>query len=419
MPGDIPLKISQGDTLDGAHPVVIIGPNGSGKTRFGVELIGLNNAEMIGAVRNLQLQTNLPMQALTRANQVLTDQINRRRSAHWETANEIDQLFSKLLAADSASAVRFRDSFINDKNAVPQTTALQRLISLWEELFPGRRIDFASYAPKVFSKLGGVESEYTADRMSDGERVAIYLIGRIVNAPPGVIVVDEPEVHFHSRLATDFWNALEGMRKDIRFVYITHDIPFALSRGNAQFVVVRENAQPELLPLEEGLPHSVLRSILGAASFSIYARRIVFCEGEDGPVGDKALYAAWFKDPQTAVVPVGSATDVVRCAVAFGHDKLVHGASAIGIIDRDYWPDAYLNALPTNVSALCVHELENLFCLQDVYFAVGRHLGIHDADLRKRHDTFISRAKANFVGELLGFRQRISGSDVKPIFNIA
>lgn len=158
---------------------------------------------------------------------------------------------------------------------------LMKITDLWERLFHDRTISFYDYTPKVVSVVGADRAEYEAYRMSDGERVAIYLAGRVLNAKPSILVIDEPEVHFHSLLAVEFWNSLEEMRPDVRFVYITHDLPFSLSRRNAQFVVVRREQIPELVPLDQDLPASVAKAVLGAASFSMYARRLIFCEGDD------------------------------------------------------------------------------------------------------------------------------------------
>ena len=413
----IPLNISSSEQIPGSHPIVVIGPNGSGKTRFGVQLLELNDCEMVGAVRNIQMQQNIPVQGPIQANQNLTNSINRRRSAYWEMANEIDQLFSKLLAENSDAAVRFRDARMESEGPlVPKQTVLMRVTKLWERLFPGRTINFYGYSPKVAWLFGPETTEYTADRMSDGERVAIYLAGRVLNAKAGVFVVDEPEVHFHSLLAVQFWNALEETRPDLRFVYVTHDVTFALSRHNAQFIVVRREQQPELLPLDQDLPASVAEAILGAASFSMYARRFVFCEGDDRKSLDLQFYRAWFKDVDTAVVPVGPSSDVIRCTVAFGKDKLVQGGEALGVIDRDYWPDTYLNALPNAVWVLGVHELENLYCLETVYRALGEHFGIERSQLDGRYAEFCRRGRGQFSGTLLNkqiserFKQRCSGA---------
>ena len=100
-------------------------------------------------------------------------------------------------------------------------------------------------------------------------------------------------MHFHSRLAIRFWSEMESLRPDVKFVYITHDLPFALSRNNARFVMVMPDQAPQLVDISNPLPRELVEVILAAASFSIYAKRIVFCEGDEEKSLDWKLYSAW------------------------------------------------------------------------------------------------------------------------------
>lgn len=374
------IRVSDEVTIDGVSPIVILGPNGSGKTRFAAQLANENNAEFINALRNIQLNDQLPSQSLVQSQHELVNQINSRRNNYWELANEIHILFTKLLAEDAASAIGFRDAFLPGTTNLPDKTLLTEVRDLWADVFPGRKVAFADGAPKVTSEYAssGASATYAASRMSDGERVALFLAGRVLNVSTSIIVVDEPEVHFHSRLAVRFWDALERARPNLQFVYVTHDLAFALSRCRARFVLVRPNQQPQVLQLDEALPHDIARSVLGAASFSVYAERIIFCEGtESGP--DFKLLSAWADDRRTAVIPVGSCSEVMRCCQVFNESSLVVGVKAEGVIDRDYWSDAFLGQLPSGITALPVHEVESIYCRPGVVTAVANHLGINPA----------------------------------------
>jgi len=273
----IPLKYdSDGNVLEGSKPVIILGSNGSGKTRFGLQLASWNSAETIAALRNIALEENIPMQSLAQAEQELTNHKNLRRKRPWSISSEINNLFAKLMAEDSAAAIDFRERYQSGITK-PETTNLMRLQKSWQLLFPGRHITFKGYTPKVTSEYVAGETDYPAQSMSDGERVALYLAGRVLDASPGIIVVDEPEVHFHSRLAIQFWDELERLRADCRFVYITHDLTFARSRDTDDYLIVRPGKQPELINTGSGIPSDVAEDILSAASFSIFADRLIFC----------------------------------------------------------------------------------------------------------------------------------------------
>lgn len=156
----IPVKLTPEKIIEGNNPIVIIGPNGPGKTRFGVDLANSHNAEIIGALRNTALEDNISMQSLEQATQHLTSQLTNQRSQYWALSNEINHLFSKLLAEDSASAIKVRDALLDEQQVIIEKTRLNientRLMQLrkaWQELFPGRDIKFETYSPKVQTSL--------------------------------------------------------------------------------------------------------------------------------------------------------------------------------------------------------------------------------------------------------------------------
>lgn len=394
----IPIKYNAAQAVhDGEAPLVIIGPNGSGKTRFGLQLAQWNDAETIAALRNIALEENIPMQSLTHAEQELNNHKRNHRKRPWSISSEINNLFAKLMAEDSASAIDFRDSYVH--GAEPAVTKLMRLQQSWERLFPGRRIVFKGYTPKVTSEYSAGEQEYAAQHMSDGERVALYLAGRVLDAKQGIIVVDEPEVHFHSRLAIQFWDELERLRSDCRFVYITHDLPFAQSRRASGYLVIKPGFDPQIASVEDAVPSDIAQEILAAASFSIYADTVVFCEGTESSI-DQRIFRAYYNDRRIAVVPVGSCRDVIKCTEAFAASTIVQGMNAIGIVDRDYWPDTYLEALPPGVHVLPAHEVESLLCHKQIFVAVAKHLGIGAEAREARYIEFLDEAAAKFAGAL-------------------
>ncbi len=401
MASEIGVKISEDLRVSGQGPIVILGPNGSGKTRLAVEMLRWNDAHMVAALRNIALSENIGMVSLAEAERNLTRFYERHRSQHWELSNEIGQLFSKLMVENSSSAIAFRDEYLKDDRAKPEETRLMVLQKIWERLFPGRQISFAGYSPKVRSNLGDAESEYSAQQMSDGERVAVYLAARVLDTSKDILIVDEPEVHLHSRLAVQFWNDMENQRPEVRFVYVTHDLSFALSRRDAIYVILKSPGSPEVVDLKDEVPQDVAHSLLSAASFSIHARRIVFCEGDEGKSRDSDVYSAWFQGSETAVIPVGSCRDVSETVVRFADNKLVAGLTAIGIVDRDYWPDTYVGGLPKSIWVLPVHEIENLLCLEGVFSAVAKHLGkCNPGDV---YADFIRGAKSAFRGARLTY----------------
>jgi ABC-type branched-subunit amino acid transport system ATPase component len=399
-PVSIPIKLAPDIVVHGRNPIVVIGPNGSGKTRFGHKVAGENSADIIVALRNIELGANVPMRSVKQAENELKNHLRQRTRQPWSLSNEINHLFAKLMAEDSAAAVEFRENYSLHGNLTPEVTKLMRLSSIWERLFPGRHITFKGYSPMVMSEHMAGEMEYPAQQMSDGERVALYLAARVLDAKSSIIVIDEPEVHFHSRLATRFWDELEGLRPECRFVYITHDLPFALSRETDQFVLVKPGVPPETISLAKQIPGDLSEALLAAASVSIFAKRLVFCEGTESSY-DQAFLRGWFNGRDTAVVPVGSCRDVIRCTRTFREEGLVTGITALGIIDRDYWPDAFLQSVPEGITILPCHEIESLMCRKGVFLAVAEHQGLKSDEANTRYNRFLAEAKDRFARSLL------------------
>jgi len=384
--------------LDGFAPVVILGANGSGKTRLAVEMTRSGGAEFIPALRNIALPDQIPNWTLQTAINELNSRTNQRRNSYWELIPDIDALFGKLWSSHAVEAMRVFEQFRN--GIVPETipdTVLSKTQDLWKRVFPGRTISFTDFSARVSNEYLGAAT-YTAKHMSDGERTGLYLAARILDSSQPVIVVDEPETHFHSRLAVRFWDALESLCPERRFVYITHDLIFALSRKDAQIILARPNQPPEIIQPGTSLPTEDIASILGAASFSVYAKRLVFCEGREEKSLDQELLRAWFFEKDTALIPVGGCENVKRCTAAFRVSSVVSGFDAFGIIDRDHWPENYLNNID-GVHALPVHEVESLYVLKPVYMALALYCG-HTPD-----------AVENLYGEAMdGFRQQMRGA---------
>jgi ABC-type cobalamin/Fe3+-siderophores transport system ATPase subunit len=385
------------DPIDGNGPIVLLGANGSGKTRLAVEMANAGNAEFIPALRNIAVPDQIPNWTLQTATNELQNRTNQRRNSYWELVHDVDALFGKLWSSHAVEAMRVYDEVL--RGAQPQDlpeTVLTKTKELWRAVFPGRSIAFTDFTARVTNQYLGSQP-YTAKHMSDGERTGLYLAGRVFDSAHAVIIVDEPETHFHSRLAVRFWDALESLSPSKRFVYVTHDLNFALSRRDATIVLVRPNQPPESIVPGTSLPSDDVASILGAASFSVYASRLIFCEGREEKSLDQELLRAWFNDRETALIPVGGCENVKRCTAAFQTKSVVSGFTASGIVDRDHWPDDMLSGL-ANVHVLPVHEIESLYVLKPVYAALAVQAG-HKAETI---ETLYANALAGFKRQMAG-----------------
>lgn len=182
-------------------------------------------------------------------------------------------------------------------------------------------------------------------------------------------------------------------------MYITHDIPFALSRRHAQFAVARSEAHVDLLPQAQTLPAELIGQVFGAASFSVTASRLIFCEGKPDSY-DVEILSAWHGCPKTAVIAAGGCAAVRECVSVFRSGIVTGGLTAFGYVDRDGLPDSVLSS-DTNIKAHPVYEIEGFICVEAVFKAVARYNGIDTSEADRRFDQFLLKARAHFSGVLL------------------
>jgi ABC-type Mn2+/Zn2+ transport system ATPase subunit len=303
--------------LGGDGPIVILGPNGSGKTQLAQKLARTAKVSAISAQRRTWVDDNLPVQE----EQTLLNSTRNHQNVWWNSAwqpiEDINFILSSLIQDHSNRLTINNEVAITSAEMVQpvRDTKLILLQSLWNRLFPKRKLEIGGFFPKVKRLDSTPPEQYHLRQMSDGERTILYMAARVLTAEHDVILVDEPELHMHSRLSVQFWDEAEKLRPDCRFIYVTHDLNFAISRRSATVLIARSNSAAEAI-LVEGLPASVAAEVLGAATLPFYAKRIVLYEGTEGKGFASEFFSAWFDGDETFAIPSGNRDSV--CAAISG-----------------------------------------------------------------------------------------------------
>jgi len=205
--------------------------------------------------------------------------------------------------------------------------------------------------------------------MSDGERVALYLMGQALCAPSeSIIIIDEPELHLHSSIMRIMWDELETAQKDCLFIYITHDLNFASSRQNAIKIWVKEfdgkdKWDWEIIPKNDAIPEDLLLELLGNR------RSVIFCEGKKGGE-DHKLYQSVYEDYY--VVPVGGCGEVIKSVRALNNNNSLNHIKAFGVIDRDYRTEKEIEGLKKGyIYCIEAATIENIFITEKVLEGIG------------------------------------------------
>ena len=394
MSSSIPITFSGVGPIDGAQPIVILGPNGSGKTRLAQQITQSGDWTAIGAQRRTWLDEQLPLLDENNLNSQINNYQNNWRNNAWQPNDEINILFSKLVQEHIKRLTQNNEAAIlSGQNVAPITdTKLIMLQTLWGKIYPYRKLDIDGYFPKVIrtdNQDVTAVIKYQTRNMSDGERSALYLAAKVLTAEHSKILIDEPELHLHSRLAIEFWSALEELRTDCRFVYITHDLNFALSRHDGVILTIQADGALRNVGNEIG---ELSNQVLGAATLPFHAKRIVFYEGEEGRGFASKFFKSWFKDKDTFAIAAGN-RDAVCAAVSGLISVGVTGAEVLGIVDSDYYPDAANQAFRNEIQVLKLHEIESILCIELVVKAIAAHQAKNPEDT---WNSFLTRVRTDF-----------------------
>jgi ABC-type lipoprotein export system ATPase subunit len=368
--------------------VVIVGANGSGKSRLGAWIDERTNRTIIvhrvSAQRALMIEEFIQPRPLEQATRLLfigsvepSYTFQHKKGSRWHDnpighlLNDFDIALSWLFAEHSKTAIDYREGCKNATGTIPPVSEsrLETALRIWKEVMPQRQLNVQDN--KVSANLAGT-NPYAGKEMSDGERVTLYLIAQCLAAPQNAIVVlDEPELHLHQAIQARLWDQIEAARTDCVFVYITHDLAFAASRVRAKKIWVRsyDGKQrwdwQEVFPTEQ-FPESMVLRILGSR------RPILFVEGQVSSL-DLAVYSALF--PDRLVIPRSSCRSVIDSTTAISSLPQLHHTDAYGVIDRDHRSDAEIASYAKDrVYASDVAEIENLFLTPEAIQHASTHL---------------------------------------------
>jgi ABC-type cobalamin/Fe3+-siderophores transport system ATPase subunit len=393
------------------NSLIIIGANGSGKSRLGAWIENQNRAGIhrIGAQRSLQWKENLvPKSFELLLNTFLyggenlnekNTQFNFSGGKDGSTTTERKDIESVLSAIFSKRTVQLEEFDERAKDAPDQTLKRENNIvddiqRIWSAVFPHRAISFKDL--KIFANINS--KEYNGVGMSDGERVALYLISQTLLIPANkTIIIDEPEIHLHRSIMNQLWTELEKERKDCLFIYITHDTQFAANHKQAEKIWVK-NYDGNFWIWEEikesALPEQLLLDVLGSR------KKVLFVEGDSNSY-DVKLYREIYSNYY--VIPCGGCSSVIAQTKAMRNTQQLHEFTCFGLIDRDYRSETELNAYKANnIFSVNVAEIENIFLIDGLFKIVNSILAIEDeANIEKIKNHIIEERFSKEINKII------------------
>lgn len=376
----IPIN-GESQPISSEQNFVIVGANGSGKSHMGawIEQQQANGEVLrISAQRALSIPENITIKSEENAwNKIYygaEDHKDKGYKWNWgrEYTTKLVNDYDSVLSAIFARKNRENDLYVKDckiKELAGKTKAnvpimvTDKIILIWDTIFPQRKIIFEDAKVKAHFENKG---EYHAKDMSDGERVAIYLIGQCLIAPENtIIVIDEPEIHLHKSIMYKLWDKIEEFCPNKTFVYITHDLDFAASRKEATKIWIKsyngkDSWELSVISPDEEIPDSLIFEVLGSR------KPVLFVEGERGSY-DNQLYPYIYEDYN--IIPCHDCSKVIEMTKAFNNQRIktLHNFDIKGLIDHDYMTDEEVNSYKqSKIYTLDVAEVENLYLSEDI-----------------------------------------------------
>ena len=375
------------------NSVIIIGANGSGKSKLGawIEQQALSEVHRICAQRKLNFKENIALKSYSEAEDIVffgtsdsTNSWKKSKGLRWDYGNsyttklidDFESVLAALLAMENYENARFVRDFrkaIECHEPIPNApiTAVDKLKQIWKSVFSQREleVDDAKFFA-IFDK-NGTHQKYPANQMSDGERSVLYLAAQVLCVPQDkTLIVDEPEIHLHRSIMSRLWTTLEQFRPDCLFIYITHDTDFAAAHGAADKIWIKEyDGQHWILEKLDNteLPEDLLLDVLGSR------KNILFVEGEKNSY-DTQLYAELY--PNYYIIPCGSCTQVIARTKVFRNNPTLHHCQVYGLIDRDFRSEYEIDKYKTdNIFTLNVAEVENLFLVEELIRWFAGYIG--------------------------------------------
>ncbi len=381
----LPRQDGANETVSTNRNLLFIGANGSGKTRLGtwLEMQSPEQTKVlrISAQKSLSMPDSTTPVSIELAERDLlfgsqTEAGNKswhkwRNKPATALLNDYEKLMVYLFSDETEENAKYK---VNQRLAALKIeaplTKLDSVKQAWERILPHRELVIGGL--RIQTRVKGDPSKiYNSSEMSDGERVIFYLLGQCLAAPHnGIVVIDEPELHIHKSVQAPLWAEVERLRPDCLFIYLTHDVDFAVAQEGAQRIWLKSfdgsSWDWELITDNQDLPDDLLIEVLGSR------KPVVFVEGVNGS-HDVSLYREILGN--FLVLPRGSCDQVIQSVKAMRDSPQLHHLQAFGLIDRDRRPPEEIASLERDgIFTLEVAEVESLFCTEEVLKIVSARL---------------------------------------------
>lgn len=392
--------------------ISIIGGNGSGKSSLMRKIKALNtDFTIISAHKNLTIR-----QGSYRGQEY--DWLNRNKdyfegpsgSGHIPNdSNSLQTDFNQMIE------IAFRDyndasvEALNSGKTLKETNRkLDNVLNIWNSIFTDKKILYKDKKIKV--QALGENSYYDIENLSDGERVVLYILLKLILSDLSpTIVIDEPETFLNPAILNSLFDECEKIKNESNFIYFSHDLEFVTTRKNNTIFWIKEYKHPQSWIIENinanNIPEELIIKVVGAKK-----QKILFVESQNNK--DAQLYQLLY--PDFKIWPVGGCENVINYTKAFNSRTEKFNKEYFGLIDRDLKPEKQIESLKTEkIFCLPVAIYENIFLKKEIIKFIFDYVG--RVDFETKFNELELEVKRKIIDD--NFKLGYKKSKIQQLFN--
>lgn len=394
--------------------ISIVGCNGSGKSSLMRKIKNLNsNFTIISAHKNLTIK-----QGRYRAED--ESWLNQHRSYFNNPVagdlyvpsdnNSVQNDFSQIVEIVFRSYMdESIEAFNADKTRKDVDRQLDKIFAVWNLIFNDKKLLYKD--KRIKAQIASEDIFYDIENLSDGERVALYVLIKVSLADSqSTIIIDEPETFLNPAILNHLFDECEKIQNKSNFIYLSHDLEFVTTRKNNTIFWIKEYKHPDVWKIEcidqQEIPEELIMKVIGAKK-----RKILFVESEKNK--DSQLYQLLY--PDFKVWPVGSCENVINYTKSFNCRTEKFNKEYFGLIDRDLRTSEQIASLEDDkVFCIPVAIYENLFIYKEIISFVFKYLG--RGDFEDKYKELESGVKQKILNE--NFKLGYKKSKIQDLFNV-
>jgi|SRR6218665_419935 len=361
-------EINKEIDLKESKSIIVLGANGSGKSSLSRKIKNdyAEKCLRIPSQKDLFIPQTFTIvaedSALNNLGKTRITAQGHQRISNNEMMDDFYEVITILISNHMSVFAKFgEETKKNDRKGEAPESKFEKVNSIFSKVFDNSSLKVEKQKIKM--------NDYDLDDISDGERAAIYLISRcILDNDAKLIVVDEPESHLNSALINELWDLIEEEKKDVKFLYLTHNIEFAdYKNGAKRFWIKDFDYKEKRWDIKEisdfEIPNDLVIRIIG-----VKKKKILFCEGRrESGTRDYELYRHLY--PGFTVIPVtsGSCFDVIKYVKALRTSGQIYNKEYFGLVDRDFRSDeSVLKDEADGIFSLPTAIYEGLFLREEI-----------------------------------------------------